>query len=179
MARSKTIWQFFSYFPGLAVIVAKHAGLPEQLLRQLVRVLAVEYDFVDADVDHHFCADAAGLGRNVDRAIGKHDAVSGALDDGVLLGVDAAAHLVALAAGHVFLFPAATNLGAVGDAARRPIVPRRKNAAILDNYATHLAPKARGAASHQGCNIHEIIIPTGPVFHNAYQPPHKSCCKKQ
>ena len=72
----------------------------QHLHSQFVRVARCVPDFGDAAVDEHFRADEARLMRAVDFGPGEGNAVHRRLDDGVLLGVQAAAYLVALPAGH-------------------------------------------------------------------------------
>src|SRR5512139_4221105 len=73
------------------------AGLLEQLARELVRVALGEDHCADPRVDEHLRADDAGLGGAVERRAVDAHAVERRLDDRVLLGVQRAAQLVALA----------------------------------------------------------------------------------
>jgi len=105
-------------------------------------------DFRDAGVDDHLRADDAGLGRGIEDGAPRARAMEGRLEERVLLGVEAAAKLMALAR-RTFSFsrrqPVLSQCvilagGAVIAGGEDPLIP--------DEDRPHPAPQARRAPRH-------------------------------
>src|SRR5512136_2414575 len=133
----------------------EHAG------GQLVAVAVPVDDFPDSRVDEHLETDAAGVVRTVKRCPLDAHPVNGGLDDRVLLGVKPPAKLVALAGGDFHLFPQTAHLQAVPEPARGPVVARGEKALFLHEDGPHSTPQARGAASDEAHDVHEVLVPAG------------------
>lgn len=101
------------------------------------------------------------------------DAVARRLDDGVLLGMQAAADLVALAAGHAELLTQAAGLGAMAHAGGHAVVAGGQYAAVLHDDGPYGATHARGARGDLVRQRHEVLVPAGAMvewFHRCSSP---------
>ena len=135
------------------------ARLPQKLHRELVGVRILVNDLDYARVDEHLGAHHTGLRGHVNRSALDIDAVLGRLDDGVLLGMQTAANLVALPAGNAELLAQATRLGAMAQPAGNAVVTRCQDAAVLNDHRAHRTAQARGAGFHLLGQIHEVLVP--------------------
>src|SRR5512140_1800446 len=94
--------------PSILLILRDlEARFSEHFLGKLVGVAVFKDEVLDACVDDHLGADAAGLVRAVEGGAVDVRPVLGRLDDRVLLGVEPAADLMPLARGDAELFPEA------------------------------------------------------------------------
>src|SRR5690606_19791398 len=82
-------------------------------------------------------------------------------DDRVLLGVEPAAELVALAGGHLQFLAQAPDFETVPEPARGAVVSRRQKALVLDQDGPDPAPQARGTPRDELHDIHEVLVPAG------------------
>ncbi len=73
------------------------------------------------------------------------DPVQRRLDDGVLLGVEPPAELMAFAGGDVVLLPEAADLQAVAEPRRGAVVTRGEDPPVADQGGADAAPQAGGA----------------------------------
>ena len=89
---------------------------------------------LDAGIDDHLGANAARQVGAVEGGAADADPMIGRLNDGVLLGVDPAAQLVALAGRDVELRPQTAGLGAVGHPGGRSVVAGGQDAFVLDQH---------------------------------------------
>src|SRR5512133_4038924 len=138
-------------------------GLGDHLAGQIIGIaLAVDHGGYSG-VDDHFCADDTGHRGAVQGGAVNVGAVLGGLDDGVLLGVQAAAELVALPGRDIEPLAQAAGRITVGNAGRNPVVSGGQDVAILDQHSTNLSAQTGGAGGHQVGDIHEILIPGGSL----------------
>ena len=85
-------------------------------------------------------------------------------DNGVGLGMHAAAELIALAGGHLELLPgAAAQIDAVLAAPGRAVIAGRDDLVIADDDRAILAPQTGGAFQHALRNIQIIVLLVYPV----------------
>ena len=88
-------------------------------------------------------------------------------DDGVGLGVHAAAQLVPLAAGNAQLLAVAVaELGAVDAPARRAVVARGEDLVVLDDDRAVFAPQAGRAVEHRVGDVEIIFVLTHALVHD-------------
>ena len=149
-----------------------HSCFGDHACGQFVRVGFGEIDAAHLGVDEHLGADEAGLGGAVDiRALDAHP-VQGGLDDDVLFGVQAAADLVALAAGHAQLLAQANPRPRQwGVSEGGPVVACGQDAFVAHGDGPHLAARAGGAFGHQIGDPHEVVGPghaSGLVGHGRF-----------
>jgi hypothetical protein len=111
----------------------------DKINRQLVGVAVMVDDARDTGVNDHFGTSGARLVRAVQSRPFDGYAVQGRLDDGILLGMQAPAELVALAGGNIVGRAETANIAAVGQSTGRAIVTTGKHAFIFNNNCAHLA----------------------------------------
>ena len=87
-------------------------------------------------------------------------------DDGIGLGVDAAAELIALTAGDVELLAVAVaELRAVDAAARRAVVAGGEDLVVLDDDCAVFAPQAGRAVEHRVGNVEIVFVLAHALIH--------------
>ena len=91
----------------------------------------------------------------------------GRLQNRVLLGVHADAHVVGRAARILVAMGAAVAAlllrVAAQEPARRAVVARRDDAALAHDHGTDVAPEALGALARRDRDEHEVLVPVGPA----------------
>ena len=98
------------------------------------------------------------------------DAVDGRLDDGVLLGVDGAAELVALAGGDAQLIAQTADVETVSHAARGAVVPGREDALVAHEDGADLAAQTGGAGRRLTGELEEVLVPARPPLRRPPSP---------
>ncbi len=91
--------------------------------------------------------------------------MEGALDDGVLLGVEAAAVFPALAGGDPQLRAAAADLFAVREARGGAVVPGGEEALVSHEDGPDPAPEAGGPARDDASHLEKVFVPAWSSVH--------------
>ena len=139
--------------------------LGENFFGEGVVVVAIVHHGNDAGIEDHLRADYAGERVAVERGAFDADAELCCLRNGILLRVRAAADLVPLAGGDPQLFPQApSELRAMGNAFRCPVVSRGELLFVLGDYCAHLAAQAGCSLGPRTRNFHEDLVKCRPVF---------------
>ena len=109
----------------------------------------------------------AGAQRRVAVPAVERVAQPGRLQDRVLLGVHADAHVVGRAARILVAVGAAMAAlllrVAAQEPARRAVVARRDDAALAHDHGADVAPDALGALARRDRDEHEVLVPVGPA----------------
>ena len=90
------------------------------------------------------------------------DAMIGRLDDGILLGMEAPAKLVALTRRNGLLLPKAADIQTVLQAGGSSVVSCGQDFFVSHQDSTHLPSKARRPFSDEMGDIHEVFVPGRP-----------------
>jgi len=148
---------------GASLIVNKvyhfYGGFSCHFPRQFIGITFSIYNPVDAGIDDHLGADYTGHCGAIEGGAIDIDAVTGGLDNGILLGVQAAAEFVALSRGDIETFPQAAAGIAVRDAGRYPVVSGGQDIALLDKQSPNLSAQACGTGGNEPGYVHEIFVP--------------------
>jgi hypothetical protein len=137
------------------------SGLIKYLYSKLIRISFVHNNFAYARVDYHLCAYGTGLMRNVYARPFYALTRGRSLYDGVLLSMQSAAKLMALARGYAELLSQTPSLlVAMGDALRCTVISRRHNLLVLNYNGTDLTTQTGGTLSRELSDAHEVFIPT-------------------
>jgi len=94
--------------------------------------------------------------------------VVGGLNNGILLGVEAAAEFVSFPRRDALPFTKASHIQAVLDSRRRSIVACRQNLLIFDENSSNLSSQTGRPFGNEMGDIHEILFPGGPVGDNLF-----------
>ena len=135
-----------------------------------------DHDLLDAGVDdlpfahraaHRVAEQLVGAGIPADQIDRRADHVPPrGRDDGVRLGMDAAAQLVALAGGDVQGFAGADpQVAAVAASARRAVVAGRDDFVVAHDNGAVFPPKTGRALQNRVGDVEVIVLLAGPVIH--------------
>jgi hypothetical protein len=86
--------------------------------------------------------------------------MKGGLDNGVLLGVNAATQLMALSGSDIELLSQTPDIDAMTDATRSPIVPGTQHPFISHDNGPHGPTAAGGALGDQRGDLHKVSFPS-------------------
>src|SRR2546425_6512648 len=146
----------------------RHVGVAEQLLERRPLVLVLVEDAPDAGVDQHLQAVNARRVRDVDVGVADGGAVLRRLRDDVDLGVDGAeAVLLGLARRRAGRVDQAADVGAVGQAGRRPVVAGGQDVLVAHDHRPDLGAGAGGALGHLSRDGHEVLVPARALAHRS------------
>ncbi len=91
-----------------------------------------------------------------------HSVVSG-LNNRILLGMEAATELMSLSRRNPSFLPEATNLQAMLQSGRSPVVTGRQYLFVFDKHSANLPSQAGRSLSNEMSDIHEIFFPRGAL----------------
>ena len=138
-----------------------NSRLLQKIQSRLVRVaLLIDY-FLHSGVDHHLSAEDAGLVGAIKRCSLDADSVHCRLNDGILLGMNSPAELVARATLHIFT--GAADKVAVVKACWGAVITRGEYSLILHEERSHLVTQTGRPLCYHSCNLHEILVQAWPV----------------
>ena len=150
----------------------------QDIMNGILRLCVADNDALDTCIDNHTTAHVAGAGiGNQCTCLGiAHGQIkgsadhlaSGGCDNGILLGMDTAAQLIALATGNTQLLTTAdTQVTAVGTSAGRTVIAGRNDLIILNDDGADVVAQAGGTLQN-GLGDIEIIIMLVSSVHFCY-----------
>ena len=138
----------------------------EELFSELVGISASDDYALNAGVDYHLGADAAGLVRDIYRSAFYAVTECRDLDDRVLFGVERSAKLMSFARRHVeFFSKAATLFGAVWDTSWCPIIARSYDVTVFYDDRAYVSSETGGTLSGKFRHLHEVFVPRKPFVY--------------